>query len=73
VPTARLIDEGFFGPLAMLPSRRFLERVGNLAILPFEGASVYWFERGRFEQRFFGQHGGLTRDEMEIPLLTCYL
>lgn len=73
VPTARLIADGLFGPQAMNPSARFSSRVGNLALLPYPGASVYWYERGRFEQRFLGQHGGLTRDEMEIPLLTCYL
>ncbi len=67
--TRALLEQGFFGPAPA--SDKFLARVGNLAILPFKGESVYWYQRGRFEQKFFGHHGGLTRDEMEIPLLVC--
>ncbi len=62
-----LIDQGFFG--ANPPSRVFLERVGNLVILPYHGESVWWYEQGRFEQKYYGNHGGLTRDEMETILL----
>lgn len=67
--TRALIEQGFFGPSPA--SNKFLARVGNLVILPFKGESVYWYERGRFEQKYFGHHGGLTREEMEIPLLVC--
>lgn len=70
VKTATLIAEGFFGPS---PSARFLERVGNLVVLPFKGESVYYYEREKFENRYYGHHGGLTREEMEIPLLMCAL
>jgi len=62
-----LIDQGFFGPGP--PTQVFLERVGNLVILPYHGESVWWYEPGRFEQKFYGNHGGLTRDEMETILL----
>ncbi|MCS7055251.1 MAG: alkaline phosphatase family protein [Thermoflexales bacterium] len=68
--TEALIGEGFFGAS---PSARFLERVGNLVVLPFKGESVYYYERDRFENRYYGHHGGLTREEMEIPLLMCAL
>ena len=71
LPTSTLIAQGFFGPAPA--SDKFLARVGNLVILPFKGESVYWYERGKFEQKFSGHHGGLTRDEMEIPLLVCEL
>jgi len=62
-----LIDRGIFGPEPV--SDTFLARAGNLVILPYRGESVWWYERGRFEQNYYGHHGGLTREEMEIPLL----
>jgi hypothetical protein len=62
---ADLIEQGYFGP----PGEMFRSRVGNLVVLPYPGESVWWYERGRFEQRFYGSHGGLTRNEMETTLL----
>jgi hypothetical protein len=59
-----LIEGGYFGPLPLAPE--FLARVGNLVILPYAGECVWWYERDRFEQRFYGHHGGLTPQEMEI-------
>jgi hypothetical protein len=66
-----LIDQGYFGPSPV--SDAFLAHVGNLVILPFEGEAVWWYEAGRFEQKFFGHHGGLTPGEMETPLLVYAL
>ncbi len=68
--TQALIDAGFFGPQ---PNETFMKRVGNLVVLPFKGESAYYYERDFFENRFHGHHGGLTREEMEIPLLACVL
>ena len=65
VPTEFLIDDGYFGPEV---SARFRERVGNLVILPYRYESVWWYEKGKFEQRFYGHHGGLTPEEMETVL-----
>ncbi len=65
--TADLVAAGFFG--ALPPSATFLGRVGNLVILPYAGETVWWYEKDRFEQRFYGHHGGLTPQEMEIPFL----
>ncbi|HSH81438.1 MAG TPA: alkaline phosphatase family protein [Herpetosiphonaceae bacterium] len=62
-----LIDLGFFGPLPLCAI--FMQRVGNLVILPYSGESVWWHDQGRFEQYFHGSHGGLTRDEMETLLV----
>lgn len=73
MPTGELIEQGFFGPQDRPATEQFLTRVGNVVILPLAGESVYWYERGKFEQNFYGHHGGLTRDEMEIPLLACDL
>jgi predicted AlkP superfamily pyrophosphatase or phosphodiesterase len=62
-----LIENGYFGPEI---SPQFRARVGNLVILPYRYESVWWYEKDRFEQRFYGHHGGLTPEEMEIPLIT---
>jgi predicted AlkP superfamily pyrophosphatase or phosphodiesterase len=61
-----LIEQGFFGASV---SSRFLERVGDLVILPYRYESVWWYEKGIFDHRFMGHHGGLTPEEMETILL----
>jgi predicted AlkP superfamily pyrophosphatase or phosphodiesterase len=65
--TDDLIEQGFFGATA--PSAAFLSRVGDLVILPYAHESVWWHELGRFEQKFYGSHGGLTPAEMETVLM----
>ena len=64
--TQALIDQGYFGPLP--PSPAFLSRVGNLLILPHAGQTVWWYEEGRYGMRYHGMHGGLSQDEMMIPV-----
>ena len=66
VKTEDLIAEGYFGPEI---SDAFRARVGNLVILAYRYESVWWYEKGKFEQKYYGHHGGLTPQEMEIPLL----
>ena len=65
VKTEALIANGYFGPQV---SPRFRERVGNLIILSYRYESVWWYEKDKFEQRFYGHHGGLTPQEMETVL-----
>jgi predicted AlkP superfamily pyrophosphatase or phosphodiesterase len=65
VKTESLIAEGYFGPEV---SQRFLDRVGNLVVLSYLHESVWWYEHGRFEMKYFGHHGGLTPQEMETVL-----
>jgi predicted AlkP superfamily pyrophosphatase or phosphodiesterase len=65
--TEVLITQGFFG--SVQPSQDFLARVGNVVILPYRHETVWWYEEGKFEMHFKGHHGGLTPEEMEIPLL----
>ena len=66
VRTEDLIDQGYFGPDV---SETFRAHVGNLVVLAYRHESVWWYEQGKFEQKFYGHHGGLTPQEMEIPLL----
>jgi type I phosphodiesterase/nucleotide pyrophosphatase len=62
-----LLDEGLFGPNI---TEALMSRLANLVVLPAPGEAAYWLEPGRFEQRFLGQHGGLSANEMEIPLVS---
>ena len=62
-----LVEDNFFGVAP--PSQTFLARVGDLVILPYRHESVWWYEQGRFENVFRGNHGGLTGDEMETMVL----
>ncbi len=65
VPVAELVSEGVFSD----PSPRLRARLANVVVLPRYGEAVYWHEPGRFEQQLHGQHGGLSPQEMEIPLV----
>lgn len=62
-----LICNGFFGSEAV--SERFSERVGNLVVLPYENEGVWWHEKHKFQQNFYGAHGGLSSAEMETIFL----
>lgn len=62
--TVELLDEGVFGEAGP----RLRERLGDIVVLPRPGKSVWWREPGRFDMRFRGHHGGLSADEMLIPL-----
>jgi hypothetical protein len=64
--TAELVEWGAFGPA---PSEALLRRLADVVCLPHPGEAVYWLEPGRFEQHFHGQHGGLSSDELDIPLV----
>ena len=66
VATRTLLDAEAFGPEV---SDTFLARLAEVVVLPRPGEAAWWLEPGRFEQEFYGQHGGLSPDEVEIPLL----
>lgn len=65
--TRDLLAQNFFG--MQEPAPVFHERVGNVVILPYKNETVWWYEEGKFDMHFRGHHGGLTPEEMEIPLL----
>ncbi|MDG7028544.1 MAG: alkaline phosphatase family protein, partial [Nitrososphaerota archaeon] len=69
--TADGIKEGLFG--INRPSRRFLRRVGNLMVLPHGNKTVFYrYKKGALPD-LKGHHGGLTKDEMTIPLAAARL
>jgi Type I phosphodiesterase / nucleotide pyrophosphatase len=65
IKTRDAIEGGFFG--VGVPTRRFLERAGNLLVLPRENKTVWYeFIKGKkFE--LLGMHGGLTKTELLVP------
>jgi len=62
-----LLAEGLFGSNI---TEALTSRLANLVVLPAPGEAAYWLEEGVFEQRFLGQHGGLSTNETEIPLVS---
>jgi hypothetical protein len=63
----QLSSAGLLGPKSI--SNTVAERLGQIAILPHEGFSVYWNEPPLFEFGPLSSHGGASRQEMETPLL----
>lgn len=61
-----LIEQGLFGQKV---DKQLKDRLSNLVILPYAGQAVWWYEKDKFEQKYFGHHGGLTPEEMHIPFL----
>ena len=66
IKTNDLVANGYFGKPPVCAD--LLARLGNLTILPHPNKCVWWYEEGKFDQKFFGMHGGLSPVEMEIPL-----
>jgi hypothetical protein len=71
VPRAQLLSEGFFGRGP--EHARLRERVGDYALL-MKGDSVIrdWLP-GESRYSHIGFHGGLSADEMYVPLITAVL
>ena len=64
--TEDAIEEGLFG--VNKPSRKFSRRVGDLMVLPHGKRTVWYRYREGDSLDLKGHHGGLSRDEMTIPL-----
>jgi hypothetical protein len=69
--TKQAADCGLFG--LGKTSEAFLERTGNLLIVPY-GRETVWFEhRSGRRINLLGQHGGLHPDEMLVPFAAAKL
>jgi predicted AlkP superfamily pyrophosphatase or phosphodiesterase len=66
VADVRRTDHGLFPEIG----ERLRARLAGLVVLPHPGEAAYWVDPPRFQQRFLGQHGGLSPDEIEIPLVS---
>ena len=69
--TSEAIHAGLFG--TGRPSRRFVERAGNLLILSRRNNLIWYRHPAGDEFDLLGMHGGLTRNEMLIPLAAARL
>lgn len=69
--TSELVKEGYF--IEPYVSEALAGRLGNLVILPFDGECVWWYVKDMFKVDFLGHHGGLTKEEMEIPFMVWEL
>lgn len=67
VRSADLIEQGFFGPGARHP--RLRERTGSHALLMEPGWTIWDPRPGEPLHSMLGVHGGLTPDEMWVPLI----
>lgn len=63
--SSELLKEGFFGPGR--PYEKSILRIGDLVALPREDASFTIKYTGS-ERHLKGKHGGLSTEEMDIPL-----
>jgi hypothetical protein len=69
--TEEAIEMNLFG--IGKPTKEFIDRIGNLLILPYNNNTV-WYEH--LEGRKFdslGHHGGLNKEEMLIPFAVANL
>lgn len=64
--TETLVERGHFGEI----QERLRTRLAPLVVLPRPHETVWWSDGGRFDMPMRGHHGGLSRDELEIPLLS---
>ena len=69
--TEDAITQGLFG--INRPSGKFRRRIGNLMILPHRKKTVWYRYRKGDSLALRGHHGGLSRDEMTIPLAAAML
>lgn len=59
--TRDALDQGLFGPPPFDP--RFLERLGQILILPYENRQIWWYDPPRLYAKHRGLHGGLSPEE----------
>ncbi len=65
------LELGLFGNGKVHPE--FLRRTGNLLILPYDNHLLWYRYRPGYETKNIGQHGGLSKEEIEIPLISVRL
>jgi hypothetical protein len=62
------VERGLFGPGELHP--RLRDRLGDLMAIALGDAFLWW---GDEESPIYGRHGGLTPEEMLVPLVAARL
>lgn len=62
-----LLAQGWFGPGA--PHPRLMQRIGDYTLIMKEDWTIKDWVPGEARHRQIGVHGGLSRDEMTVPLV----
>ena len=60
------VERGLFG--LNRPSRKFRERAGSVIVLPHGNRTVWYKDRPDYALDLRGHHGGLSKEEMTVPL-----
>jgi hypothetical protein len=64
----KAINRGLFGPGT--PHPRLVDRLGDLIVVARKDAYLWWADK---ENPLIGRHGGLSEQEMAVPLLSVML
>ncbi len=62
-PSSHLLEAGLFGPGT--PAHATLDRLGDLTVITHKDAYLWWAPK---ENPLIGRHGGLSAEEMFVPL-----
>jgi len=68
-PSRELAEEGWFGGGRAHP--RFAERIGDVALVMRGRGTVKDWVAGEPRHLHIGNHGGMSEDEMNIPLVVA--
>ncbi len=63
-----VVEKGLFGPGK--PHPRLADRLGDMIVVAHQDAYLWWQDK---ENILVGRHGGLSPDEMVVPLLSVVL
>jgi hypothetical protein len=66
MPMEAALEQGLFGPEPVSDELR--RRLGDVLLLPYPHHFIWWREKGRLENIFFGNHGGLSPEEVVTVL-----
>ena len=68
-PSSDLMEEGWFGPGR--PHPHFAERIGDVALVMTGRGTIKDWVAGEPRHLHIGNHGGMSEDEMNIPLVVA--